>query len=335
MDLLTGLALAGAQGGNNFINYKLQQQSNVKSRQFAREMYQRELDDKQTLWKIANAYNHPLQQMQRLREAGLNPNLIYGKGADNTAPMIQGASPKGATDIAPRIQEGNLINKFMAYRQTKQATDNLAKQGELIEQEKLLKAAQTYETLTKGDTGKFDLEMKRETKDLLIKELQVSNDLKEQNLTINWNRDKREQIQTEISKLSFNLEQDKFDLSKRKTEQDIKESAERIANMMQDWWLKESQITGQDIANEIADIKKQRDQLALDIEKEAKRLIEEEGVHPDSPAMVKYLQYKWMVFHEEAREGKKIWTPKSTFTKPYSMDNFPRTGYFDTTRANK
>ena len=28
-----------------------------------------------------NAYNHPKQQMQRLREAGLNPNLVYGLGA--------------------------------------------------------------------------------------------------------------------------------------------------------------------------------------------------------------------------------------------------------------
>lgn len=35
------------------------------------------LDD----WNRVNEYNHPLQQMQRLKEAGLNPNLVYGSGS--------------------------------------------------------------------------------------------------------------------------------------------------------------------------------------------------------------------------------------------------------------
>ena len=30
------------------------------------------------MWNKQNQYNHPLQQMARLQEAGLNPNLIYG-----------------------------------------------------------------------------------------------------------------------------------------------------------------------------------------------------------------------------------------------------------------
>lgn len=30
-------------------------------------------------WNMQNAYNHPKEQMKRLQEAGLNPNLIYGE----------------------------------------------------------------------------------------------------------------------------------------------------------------------------------------------------------------------------------------------------------------
>ena len=30
-------------------------------------------------WERQNAHNHPLEQMRRLKEAGLNPNLIYGQ----------------------------------------------------------------------------------------------------------------------------------------------------------------------------------------------------------------------------------------------------------------
>ena len=36
----------------------------------------RAYDTKQ--WERLMAYNHPLQQMERLSQAGLNPNLIYG-----------------------------------------------------------------------------------------------------------------------------------------------------------------------------------------------------------------------------------------------------------------
>lgn len=34
-----------------------------------------------TSWRLANDYNHPIQQMERLKAAGLNPNLVYGSGS--------------------------------------------------------------------------------------------------------------------------------------------------------------------------------------------------------------------------------------------------------------
>jgi hypothetical protein len=41
-------------------------------------------------WNRVNAYNHPTQQMARLREAGLNPNLVYGNGATTQAEAVRG-----------------------------------------------------------------------------------------------------------------------------------------------------------------------------------------------------------------------------------------------------
>jgi len=35
-------------------------------------------------WKMQNEYNLPVNQMKRLQQAGLNPNLIYGSGSANT-----------------------------------------------------------------------------------------------------------------------------------------------------------------------------------------------------------------------------------------------------------
>jgi hypothetical protein len=37
------------------------------------------------MWKMQNAYNSPKQQMARYNEAGLNPNLMYGKGTSGNA----------------------------------------------------------------------------------------------------------------------------------------------------------------------------------------------------------------------------------------------------------
>lgn len=52
------------------------------------------------MWNMQNAYNSPQQQMQRLKEAGLNPNLVYGNGAVGNA---AGAAPRyeqPRTDVA-------------------------------------------------------------------------------------------------------------------------------------------------------------------------------------------------------------------------------------------
>lgn len=45
-------------------------------------------DRQQEMWRQSNVYNSPKEQMKRLNEAGLNPNLVYGSGsvAGNTTP---------------------------------------------------------------------------------------------------------------------------------------------------------------------------------------------------------------------------------------------------------
>ena len=50
------------------------------------------------MWKMQNAYNAPKAQMKRLQEAGLNPNLMYGKGTvgnAQTMPQYQALPSSG------------------------------------------------------------------------------------------------------------------------------------------------------------------------------------------------------------------------------------------------
>lgn len=57
-------------------------------------------------WTLANDYNHPIQQMERLKVAGLNPNLVYGSGsvAGNTtsSPSLVGGGISTKTESAIR-----------------------------------------------------------------------------------------------------------------------------------------------------------------------------------------------------------------------------------------
>lgn len=84
-------------------------------------------------WQIANDYNHPIQQMERLKLAGLNPNLVYGSGsvAGNTtsAPSLVGGGVltpvqsafKGLNDVMGSLQGKANIDATRAQTQASSA----------------------------------------------------------------------------------------------------------------------------------------------------------------------------------------------------------------------
>ena len=51
-------------------------------------------------WNLMNDYNNPIQQMERLKAAGLNPLLVYGSG-----------SVAGNTTSAPSLTGGNILTE--------------------------------------------------------------------------------------------------------------------------------------------------------------------------------------------------------------------------------
>ena len=89
MPILETLGIMGAQGA---LNTTIGMMTANRNRRWA-------LQDRD----YENAYNHPKQQMQRLKEAGLNPNLVYGSGAAQN----QSATPSQTeTEIeSPNVSE--------------------------------------------------------------------------------------------------------------------------------------------------------------------------------------------------------------------------------------
>jgi len=91
IDPITGsIVAAGITAAGQGVNAFAQGKMNKKTRQWNEKMYGRQREDALADWARTNQYNSPLAQMQRFKEAGLNPHLIYGGGPNNVKHKITG-----------------------------------------------------------------------------------------------------------------------------------------------------------------------------------------------------------------------------------------------------
>lgn len=177
-----GAASASAQ---NRRNRKYQTEQNQKDREFAREQYAVQRGDALSDWAREAAYNSPEQQMNRLRQAGLNPHLVYGKGADATMGSVSSSNYGNQSQQAPQdrlnpVTEGVTMGGTLAMQtqnvlRSQAETDNLHKLNQVYTQDALLKAAQTSKTMQDTFTGEFALNQQKAMNDEIIKRQQLIN----------------------------------------------------------------------------------------------------------------------------------------------------------------
>lgn len=104
----TALFNAFSQGSENRKNRKFQQAENQKSRDYNTEM-----------WNKNNEYNTITNQMQRFKDAGVNPHLAYQNGSPmntSNAPASSNASSMPA-GVAPRIESGQILQAMLMKSQ--------------------------------------------------------------------------------------------------------------------------------------------------------------------------------------------------------------------------
>lgn len=143
-----GIAAAG-QGKANKLGAKLTREGRAYDRQ---------------QWEDTNTYNSPLMQMQRLREAGLNPNLVYDHGATSVAsqpPPAKIPEVRNTMASAAQMNLAPMVSLYQDWEVKKAQIDNMKKQGELLDQEKIVKALDITSREIQNDTGKFNLVFKQ------------------------------------------------------------------------------------------------------------------------------------------------------------------------------
>lgn len=144
-EVIAGGASLLGQAFNAFTQHK----TNKRQERFTREMYAKQRADSLSDWNMQNAYNDPSAQMSRLQNAGLNPHLVYGNGADAQS---QGApkpvSSHSANFKAPQMDLGSVVSNALA---TKQLQSNIARTD-----------AETDAIKQKTALGQFELTAKQQ-----------------------------------------------------------------------------------------------------------------------------------------------------------------------------
>lgn len=166
--------VAGAQVLGTGATAYAQGRMNRKTRAWNEKMYQRQREDSLKDWAMVNAYNSPEATMQRYREAGLSPHLIYGQA--NDAPAVRSSdtpswnpkSPEYNLDMAPAL--GQYANIQLQSAQI----DNLRTQQTVATQEALLKAQQTANMSIKNATDDFSLMQAKRLADTSLQAAQAN-----------------------------------------------------------------------------------------------------------------------------------------------------------------
>lgn len=119
MDLatITALAAVATQAGNSLA----QSSMNRKTREWNEKQYGKQRTDALADWARTNEYNSPLQQMARLKEAGLSPHLIYGGGANSISQPVRSTDTKSWSPQAPQFDGGQVVSQYFGVQQQQNA----------------------------------------------------------------------------------------------------------------------------------------------------------------------------------------------------------------------
>jgi ribosomal protein L25 (general stress protein Ctc) len=139
----TGQAAVIAAGANLLgqgLNYAATANINESTQKWNEKMYGQQRMDALADWMRQNEYNSPSEQMRRLREAGLNPHLVYGGGANSISQPIRSTDAKSWNPQVPQIDLASVANTALFKQYDLVIKD--AQKDQLLENTKLLKDKQ-------------------------------------------------------------------------------------------------------------------------------------------------------------------------------------------------
>lgn len=228
----------------NKSNRKLSAEAFERESKFAREERLAQQQWIEQMYEKNNSYNSPAAQMQRLKDAGLNPDLMYSRGdvGNATAPEAPAQAPTPRYNVIPTNTYGQTA-QIAADAGLKAAQARLAdSQSKKTDTEESLLTA---DYLLRKARTESDIELNHSTiyvnhelgqlnhaeAEVAAKKLQeIDVAMSEARERINTMRAQQAEIDEKIVQLKFDryLRSKEFELLCKKTYQDMKESNSRI-----------------------------------------------------------------------------------------------------------
>jgi len=160
---------AGAALGAGAIGAASTGNANRKNREFQEQMYNRQYRDNIDFWEMQNAYNTPEAQMQRYKEAGLNPNLIYGQGNSGNAGSISTPDAQRYDHKTPDYSfiadAGHSLANYVDFEIKSAQLANMEADKLVKLEEALLKGTQRENIQQNTTRSQFDLGLETELRD--------------------------------------------------------------------------------------------------------------------------------------------------------------------------
>ena len=140
------VAAAAISAGASMLN-------NAYSNAQSKKMMEKQFSYQKKMWEMENEYNKPINQMARLQEAGLNPNLVYGNGATATGGDMGSVSQPSVKplDIDPLSDMANYQSIMNMMSQEKQTIDATKNQNELTKADLEIKEQQAQNLIDQGN----------------------------------------------------------------------------------------------------------------------------------------------------------------------------------------
>lgn len=158
MALLPAIIGGAAAIGSAIFGAKSSKKQNESSREWSEKMYERQRADEIEFWNMQNSYNSPEAQMQRLRDANLNPHMAYGSGnvSGNSASKADVPNAHKPEFNTTRVDLPAIVNSYFDVKQKAAQANNTKLQGDLLKLEAINKGLQnTYDSLSLEDRLKL------------------------------------------------------------------------------------------------------------------------------------------------------------------------------------
>ncbi|WNK13038.1 MAG: DNA pilot protein [Microvirus sp.] len=153
---LGGVASGVINAVQNRSNIDRQNKANM---ELSRYQYSKDLE----MWNRGNEYNAPQAQMERLKAAKLNPNLVYGSGAvagQSAQQLPKYNAPQLDYNYQPPVDIPKTLGATQDFRIQQAQIDNLKAQKKQTDVDTLLKTveytAQTMPTYAEGETSQMN-----------------------------------------------------------------------------------------------------------------------------------------------------------------------------------